>query len=179
MLKCRNYALKDGVVRYDLSQGNPLAGFHGEYEFMYLGYEAGYTNTLVDGSRTIFNNKASSAFDTAWANLVTAVFDNSSGGLVNVALTGTKNLDIYKVAGSLLKQLTGENWFSDGEEYYIIGFNDGYTGDADSDDIVVAIDATAMHTPIPSAVLLLGSGLMGLAGFGLRHRQNGRQQGVI
>jgi len=30
---------------------------------------------------------------------------------------------------------------------------------------------TNWHTPIPSAALLLGSGMMGLAGFGLRRRR--------
>lgn len=167
------YVLKDGVVRYDLSQGNPLAGFHGVYEFIYLGYEAGYTNTLADGSGMVFDNKVSAVFSTGSANLGTAVFNNPAGSSMNVSLTGTEHVDIYKASGSFLREVTGSSWFEDGKEYYIIGFNDGYRGDADYDDIVVAIDATAMHTPIPSAVLLLGSGIMGLAGFGLRRRRNG------
>jgi len=168
------YVLKDQVDRYDLDNGNPLAAFHGVYEFIYLGYEAGYTNILAEGSDTIFNNKASSVFSTGSADFGTAVFNNPAGGLINVALTGTAHLDIYKAAGSFLKEVTGNNWFADGKEYYIIGFNDGYTGDKDYDDFVVAIDATAMHTPIPSAALLLGSGIIGLAGFGLRRRRSGK-----
>lgn len=165
------YILKDQVDRYDLDNGNPLAAFHGVYEFIYLGYEAGYTNTLADGSGMVFDNKVSAVFSTGSADLGTAVFNNPAGSSMNVSLTGTEHLDIYKASGSFLREVTGSSWFEDGKEYYIIGFNDGYRGDADYDDIVVAIDATAMHTPIPSAVLLLGSGLVGLAGFGIRRRQ--------
>jgi hypothetical protein len=167
----RVYALEDQVYRYDLSEGNPLAAFNGVYEFMYLGYEAGNTDTLTSGLGTTFTNKTSSVFSTANFDINSAAFNDTVIGPSGVYLTGTNNLDIYKVAGSFLYQMTGNGWFDAGKEYFIIGFNDGYRGDKDYDDLVIAVEVPAMNTPIPSAVLLLGSGIMGLIGVGVRQRR--------
>ena len=165
--------LKDQVYRFDLQGGetNPLIGLTGSYEFTYLGYEAGNTNTLNANSGTIFENKTSFTqhFTRSPVDLGSAFFDDTIDGPTNIWLTGTSNLDIYQIEGTYLNAYTQTDWFEVGITYYVVGFGDGL-GDQDYDDLVVAIKGP-MHTPLPSAVLLLGSGLLGLMGFGLRGRQ--------
>ena len=165
--------LKDHAYRYDLAtDGNPLAGLTGFHEVAYLGYEAGNTNTLHTYG-VVFTNNTSPVLSTERVDFDTAVFNDTIDGPVGVALTGTdySYLDIYRVAGTFLKEWTGSDWFEDGKSYYVVGYEDGHPDD-DFDDLVIAFEAV----PIPPSALLLGSGIIGLIGFGLR-RRSARLQG--
>jgi len=55
----------------------------------------------------------------------------------------------------------------------VLAYNDNalYTGDSDFDDMLVRADFRVAAVPVPAAVWLFGSGLLGLIGMARRRKQ--------
>jgi hypothetical protein len=178
-------SITGGTLKAGVTERTVPLTLTGDYEFTYLGYEAAHTNKLMlDGGTTIYTNDSSGVDgSTTTVTFQDAFFRDDSDSIpINARLDGTANLKIYEVSGKNLDLYTGEDWFEDDYMYYVIGFGDGY-GDNDYDDLVVAVKGdligpnNSSNVPIPGAVWLLGSGILGLAGIRLRSKKrlNNRQ----
>lgn len=119
-----------------------------------VGYEADFFNTFTAGGNVIFNSSMTP--DGVWS----APFDWSTASFSSN--TGAGAADHYMVY-----QLT-ETWspvagLSFDKGVFIIGYGDG-TNDGDFDDLIIA----ASPVPVPAAVWLFTSGLLGLIGYSRR-----------
>ncbi|MEA3332567.1 MAG: VPLPA-CTERM sorting domain-containing protein [Pseudomonadota bacterium] len=155
--------------------GNPFAGQAGDVDVVYLGSEAGYNNKLKHqpsfSYKTVFNNSSNSFGYKSTLDIDTAYFKTLGGDSdwINWYDGDTRKnqsdlgIKIFKLSGSLLSEYTlSTGIFNDDYNYYVYGFGDGggLPVDNDFDDLVVAVRGNAV--PIPSAVWLLGSGLLGM-----------------
>jgi hypothetical protein len=143
-------------------------GVSGSFYVTQLGYESADTNVLKTSSGSVlFTNTGSQADFTAatvkYADLTGAYFKDTSRNYSNIFGLGSGNVDIYKLDSAW----TLSNGLTLSVGTLILGLNDnvGCSGnDKDFDDMIVAISRTA-PTPVPAAVWLLGSGMLGLMGF--------------
>lgn len=132
---------------------------NGIFELTYLGSDAGHTNKLLDGTTEIFAG-GSTAFGTTYTGNIANLFlkDSSDNAPNNLGITQNTNgfLQIHIATEDIT---FGSLLITQGS--YIFGFNDdGYTVDKDHNDLVF----TARAVPVPAAVWMLGSGLIGLLG---------------
>ena len=184
-------ALKTGVS--DVTS-NPFVGQSGNVDVVYLGSDAAYSNALKydDGytfGKTVFRNYDVPLFgmtknsfgDTSTSlDIGTAYFKTGWWNSIDLSDSdysdGQLGIKIFKLSGTLLSSYTDTDTglfadlFDTGYNYYVVGFGDG-AGNVnfeDFDDLVVAVRADAV--PIPGAVWLLGSGLLGLVGIRRRKK---------
>ncbi len=138
--------------------------FSGEYLVTGVGYESDKTNLFWSGSRSLF---ASGMIpDGEWC--CTVNWDNEGAGF------WTKNDSKWEGPSDNFQvfQLTSV-WHPYGDDLtfhpgtFILGLGDG-GGDGDYDDLIVAMKSAAV--PIPAAVILFASGLVGL--FGVSRKVN-------
>jgi hypothetical protein len=176
---------KTGVTELSAGAGWSGLTLTGDHEFTYLGTEADHVNVLKSGQgTTLFKNWKKTwngiTNDTnAGAKTTGDFFDTAfyKDGNLKAQLDGTNNLKVYEVSGAYLNQyVTFEGqptgWFDENYTYYVIGFNDK-GDDNDYDDMVVAVRGSKIPpVPIPGAVWLLGSGLVGLVGIRRRFRKS-------
>jgi hypothetical protein len=150
--------LKDGVIKYN---HNPLIDISGDYEFTYLGYEAGSTITFNDSNGVVFTNKTSynNIPTKKTVNIDTAFFNDLTLGMYNLSIKSNDNLYIYGIFGKDLNTYTNTNWFTNNLYYYIISLNDPYP-DSDYDDIIVVFEYKTV--PIMSSALLLITGIFSI-----------------
>ncbi len=148
------------------------ADISGTYDVTALGYEA-----LLWGR---FQVDDTTLFSTAWWNTSdfgTTVYDvdlakASFGSFYifawsNFSLDNIDHVKIYQLTSTWTGILNG-NDISLSAGTLILGYNDIKLG-ADYDDLIIA--ASPAHAPIPGAVWLLGTGMVGL--LGLRRRFQG------
>ncbi len=133
----------------------------GSYDVTALAFEAGDQNLFVDGfGTTLFDTGATGNFGT-WTlgvDLTLATYDSVTQG-DSFGLNDTNAVHIYQLTQSWLVPELGINLAAG---TLLFGLNDTGSGDGDYDDLIIAAVTTA--TPIPGAVWLLGSGLLGLVG---------------
>lgn len=154
-----------GVSYKDVS-GNALSG---SYYVTPLAYQSYLTNEFKDSaSKTLFTNNVLSDYgttkkaDLTGASFQTTGWYNGVNLNFNTKLTDSTRVHIYE----LKQDWTYRNqFFTTGS--LIIGINDDGCKNPctdDFDDFIVAASKTA-PTPLPAAVWLLGSGLLGVMGF--------------
>jgi len=138
---------------------------HGFVTFSYIAAESGFTNSFHSGSDSITEDNDSFNFD-GYGNKITIevspgdVLDFSFQSATASALTPVDNASGNNLEG--LGIMTGN-----GLSELVLGYNDNITlsgpgMDADYDDMLVRADFVA--APVPAAVWLFGSGLLGLIG---------------
>lgn len=153
---------------YTQYAGAPLSG---SYEFTPLGFEAGDTiqfKSSVSGDVLFTNKSLSTEFAKGWktADMGSAVFNDTTTKLV------TSVNELSRVAVLQLTQAwTVNRSLTLNAGTLILGLNDDGSKDGDFDDFILA--AKAAPTPVPGAVWLLGSGLLGIMGF-KRTRRTGK-----
>ncbi len=158
----------------------------GSYYVTPLAFEAGDTIRLqTSDSNILFTNKnLASEFGT----VKQTTFATTAGGLSSGAyfkdMTTNPNTTFFaddsrvKIL-ELVNSWTVKDGLTLAAGTLILGLNDKGSGDCDYDDFILAVSKTA-PTPVPAAVWLLGSGLLGVMGFKKRARktENAVSQGA-
>jgi hypothetical protein len=139
-----------------------LSGF---FDFLYLGYEAGDRNVLLElvgnSQNIIFSNKNTATAPGTPANGydIGSLFlqDKTTSSPLYAINQSSNFLKILQLTQAV--QIAG---FSLEKDWYLFGFNDSGSTDSDYDDLVFA--AKAAPVPVPAAVWMLGTALVGLVG---------------
>jgi len=157
--------------------------FSGDWQYTALAYESGNINTvsMTTGSpdSTTFSTASHSNFG-AWKDIdfdSDKLYFEDSNGPYNVELDpfSPSNSAYFKVfqltSDSNLLAYLGSNALTLEAGTLIVGFNDNglSLGDGDYDDIIVAMKSVS-PVPVPAAVWLFGSALLGLVGMHRRKR---------
>lgn len=138
-----------------------VTGLTGSYQITAFAFEAGYDNQvyleLAIGNKVLFNNYNTSNYGT-WINVtdVTQLFFNDQHGFTQQLVLSDVNM--YTLTQAITVPTSGLYL---GAGTIIFGWNDGWDGDTDHDDMFIALRAV----PEPGLLLLLGSSLLGLAAF--------------
>jgi len=148
--------------------------------FYFLGSESGYTNTLRVGGSLSHAEPANGlqTYPSAWPGTKLFSYTMNAGGSVPMRFTssgfGTTLLpgggDAAKsIAFAYLSCLTGPGcWTTTPTNTVLFALDDSGAGPDDNHDDYVGY-FVATPVPLPPAVWLLGSALLGLLGIGRRH----------
>ncbi|MGC8119087.1 PEP-CTERM sorting domain-containing protein [Marinobacter sp. VGCF2001] len=130
--------------------------------FTYLGKEANdnnqfyWDNTLVFDTNTAVDTQYSTVFTGGLNALLDFKFINGSGVTINNDANNGSQLN-----NSNPNSTTNFNLFYVADDYFLISLDDGYVGDDNHDDMVIAVRASKV--PEPGTLALLGLGLAGIA----------------
>ncbi len=152
-------------------------GFSGAYSATFIGYRAMNTNTFTasnaNGAGFFITDEdaAGSLHSTAGDSLAidsaTAFFsDTTDTHPTGINLGDTQYLSYYILNDSWSYTGNSGKTLNFLKDDIIVGFGDA-SGDNDKLDLVIALRANPV--PIPGALWLLGSGLLGLVGIRRRH----------
>ncbi|MGE4291665.1 MAG: hypothetical protein AB7E32_05580 [Desulfovibrio sp.] len=139
----------------------------GSWDLTAIAYEAQDTDQLTLNGSVLFSTADTSAFGTVVSNvdLSNTFFTDVTTG-TSYSINDSTTIKAYVLTDAWT--IPGLNLTLDAGTL-IIGFNDSGSPDADFDDLILAATPTNA-TPIPGAVWLLGSGLLGLVGLRRRNR---------
>ena len=143
----------------------------GFVDFYYIAAESGFTNTLRNTNG--FITEGNDAFNFNGYAMITVavsaddVLDFSFQSASAAALTPVDNLAGTNLEGMGI-MTSGSR--SSSLTQLVLAYNDGSIG-ADFDDMLVRADFRVAAVPLPAAVWLFGSGLIGLIGMARRRKQ--------
>jgi len=143
----------------------------GSVTFYYIAAEAAYINSFNYGSSsTITENNDSFNWD-GWDSFTINVaageiLDFSFTSVAVSALTPVDNVSSTNLEG--LGIMTGGSMSE-----LVLAYNDNLLGigDSDYDDMLVRAEFRSVEMPVPAAIWLFGSGLLGLIGIARRRKQ--------
>lgn len=145
-------------------------GLTGIWEITPLGSEAGNMNLLMDeNGLELFSNKAiAQQFGTfKTASLAESSFIDTSKNPDALYKLNSEHIRTYTLTSAWTPSDKKNSKYPDSFSFEIgsllLAFNDSWTGDQDFDDFILIARPTS-PTPIPGAIWLLGSGLLGMAG---------------
>ena len=147
----------------------------GTVTFYYIAAESAYTNSFNSGSsNTIAENNHSFDWD-GWDSFTISV---AAGDDLNFSFTSDGASAMTPVNNPASTNLEGLGIMTPGDGssslmQLVLAYNDNalYTGDSDFDDMLVRADFRVAAVPVPAAVWLFGSGLLGLIGMARRRKQ--------
>ena len=135
--------------------------------FYYIAAESGYTNSFNSGSNTITEHNESFDWD-GWSSFTISVAANE---ILDFSFTSATAHALTPVDNANSTSLEGLGIMTDGDmSELVLAYNDNAlgTGDADFDDMLVRAEFSAV--PVPAAVWLFGSGLLGVMGIARRRK---------
>ena len=146
----------------------------GSVTFTYIAAESGFTNKFNSsfGSMTEFDGAWN--FDPGHASLT----GNVTAGVLGFNFTSTGSGALEPVDNFLNLNLQGLGIFTRGSgsihQQVILGYDDQWKwpDDDNHDDMMIRVDFNANPVPVPAAIWLFGSGLLGLIGIGRRKKRN-------
>jgi len=140
----------------------------GSVTFYYIAAESAYTNSFNYGSSTITEHNESFDWD-GWSSFTINVAANE---ILDFSFTSATAHALTPVDNASSTSLEGLGIMTDGDmSELVLAYNDNAlgTGDSDFDDMLVRAEFSAV--PVPAAVWLFGSGLLGLIGMARRRKQ--------
>jgi len=161
----------DGLDFNQMATGAQLSvDMDGFVTFYYLAAESGYTNSFNSGSNTITENNEGFDWD-GWSSFTISVAANEILDFSFTSATASALTPVDNASGTNLDGLgiMTSTTLSD----LVLAYNDnprlsGTGMDADYDDMLVRAEFSAV--PVPAAVWLFGSGLLGLMGIARRRK---------
>jgi hypothetical protein len=145
--------------------GTLVALTGGVFSATYLGQESGYVNQFkfldINGITLTENDALGKTISMdVNAGVVGFKFWDSQGAYVQ---NGGPNSSVWASFAILAAQCNTYGCFD-----YVLGFNDGYTGDADYDDFVVGVNLAPV--PLPAAGWMFLSALVGFVSMSNRRK---------
>jgi hypothetical protein len=144
----------------------------GSVTFYYIAAESGYTNSFNYGSgSSISITENNDSFD--WDGWYSFSIDVKANDKLDFRFTSTSASALTPVDNASGSNLEGLGIIA-GESMseLVLAYNDNYLGfvDSDFDDMLVRAEFIPTAVPVPAAVWLFGSGLLGLVGIARRKK---------
>lgn len=153
-----------------MSTGGQLSvDMAGTVTFYYIAAESGYANSFTGSSSM---TEANDSFN--WDGWDSFSIDVTSGDVLDFNFNSASAKALSPVDNFSGSNLEGLGIMSStATTDLVLAYNDNYLGylDSDFDDMLVRAKFTSTVVPVPAAVWLFGSGLLGLIGLARRRSQ--------
>lgn len=154
-----------------MSTGGQLSvDMDGSVTFYYIAAEAAYTNSFNSGSSSITENNDS--FD--WDGWDSVSINVAAGDILDFSFTSDGANALTPVDNASGENLNGLGIMTSTTTLdLVLAYNDNLLnrGDSDFDDMLMRAEFSSTAVPLPAAVWLFGSGLLGLIGIARRRKQ--------